>query len=128
MKIIKVSPLFQNHSKHQHPKNKVLHQETFTIPSYQVQKAKILLAVHSILTHTIQRTKEKYVKLTKVLFPDSKMPEKLELGRTTLVYFLQFGLASYCKEQLLFSLLPVTDFARKFVPFFDEAFNHILKR
>ena len=31
---------------------------------------------------------EKYVKLTKVLFPDSKIPEQLELGRTKLGYLL----------------------------------------
>ena len=87
MKIIKVSPLFQNHSKHQHPKNKVLHQETFTIPSYQVKKAKILLTVHRILTHTTQRTKERYVKLTKVLFPDSKIPEKLRVRKNKVRLF-----------------------------------------
>ena len=34
--------------------NKVFHQETFTIPSYQVKKAEILLTVHSILTYTTQ--------------------------------------------------------------------------
>ena len=72
--------------------HKILHQETFTIPSYQIKKAKILLAVHSILTHTTHRTMEKYVKLTKVLFPDKKILEQLEWGRTKLVYLLQFGL------------------------------------
>ena len=80
--------------------NKVLHQETFTIPSYQVKKAEILLAVHSILTYKTQRTMEKYVKLTKALFPDSKIPEQLELGRTKLGYLFQFSLVPYCKEQL----------------------------
>ena len=107
--------------------NKVLHQETFTIPSYQLKKAEILLAVHCILTHTTQRTMEKYVKLTKVLFPDSKIPEQLELGRTKLGYLLQFGLASNCKEQFFSTLLPVIGSAPKFVSCFDEAFNHILK-
>ena len=105
--------------------NRVIHWETFTIPSYQVKKAETLLEVHSILTHTTQRTIEKYVKLTKVLFPDSKIPEQLELGRTKLGYLLQFGLAPYYKEQLFSSLLPVTGFAPKFVSCFDEAFSHI---
>ena len=92
--------------------NKVLHQETLTIPSYQVKKAEILFAVHSILTHKTQTTMEKYVKLTKRLFPDSKIPEELELGRTKLGYLLQFGLAPYYKEQLFSSLLAVvTGFA-----------------
>ena len=59
------------------------------------------------------------------MFPASKIPEQLELGRTKLGYLLQFGLAPYCKEQLFFPLLPVTDFAPKFVSCFDEAFNHI---
>ena len=65
------------------------------------------------------------MKLTKLLFPASKIPEELELGRTKLGYLLQFGLAPYCKEQLFFSLLPVTDFAPKFVSCFNKAFNHI---
>ena len=68
---------------------------------------------------------EKYVKLTKVLFPDSKIPEQLELGRTKLGYLLQFGLAPYYKEQLFSTLLPVTGFTPKFVSCFDEAFSHI---
>ena len=71
---------------------------------------------------------EKYVKLTKMLFPDSKIPEQLELGRTKLGYLFHFGLAPYYKEQLFFSLLPVTGFAPKFVSCFDKAFNHILKQ
>ena len=36
---------------------------------------------------------EKCVELTKVLFPDSKIPEQLELGRIKSGYLLQFGLA-----------------------------------
>ena len=63
-----------------------------------------------------------------MLFPDSKLPEQLELGKTKLGYLLQFGLASYCKEQFFSLLLPVNGFARKFVYCFDEAFNHISKR
>ena len=105
--------------------NRVIHWETFTIPTYQVKKAETLLEVHSILTRTTQRTIEKYVKLTKVLFPDSKIPEQLKLGRTKLGYLLQFGLAPYHKRQLFSSLLPVTCFAPKFVSCFDEAFSHI---
>ena len=57
------------------------------------------------------------------LFPDSKIPEQLELG-----YLLQFGLAPYYKDQLFSSLLAVTGFAPKFVSCIDKAFNHILKR
>ena len=71
---------------------------------------------------------KKYVKLTKVLFPDSKIPEQLKLGRTKLGYLLQFGLAPYYKEQVFSLLLPVTGFAPKFVYCFDQAFNHISKR
>ena len=63
-----------------------------------------------------------------MLFPDSKIPEQLELGKTKLGYFLQLGLAPYYEEQLFFSLLSVTGFAPKFVSCFDEAFNHISKQ
>ena len=55
--------------------NKFLHQETFTVPSYQVKKAEILLAVHIIVTHNTKNNGKIY----KVLFPDSKIPEQLEL-------------------------------------------------
>ena len=41
---------------------------------------------------------EKYVKPTKVLLPDSKIPEKLGLGRTKLGYLLQFDLAPNYKS------------------------------
>ena len=73
--------------------NKVFHHETFIISSYQVKEGEMLLAVHSILAYTPQRTIEKYVEMTKVLSPDSKIPEQLELERTKLGYLLQFGLA-----------------------------------
>ena len=53
----------------------------------------MLLAVHSILAHTPQRTIEKYVEMTKVLFPDIKISEQLELERIKLGYLFQFGLA-----------------------------------
>ena len=62
-----------------------------------------------------------------MLFPDSKMPEQLELRRTKLGYLLQFGLAPYYKDQLFSSLLPLTGFVPKFVSCFDESFNHISK-
>ena len=65
LKLVKVSSIFQNHLKHQRPKNEVLHQEAFTIPTYQIKKAKILLAVHGILIYTTQRTKKKYGKTGK---------------------------------------------------------------
>ena len=108
--------------------NKVLHQQTFTIPSCQVKKTEILLSLHSILTHTTQVAMEKYVKLKKVLFPDSKISEQLELGRTKLVYLPQFSFVPYFKKQLFSSLLPVTGFAAKFVSCFDEAFNLMSKQ
>ena len=59
------------------------------------------------------------------MFPDSEIPEQLELGRTKLGYLLQFGLVPYYKEQLFSSLLPATSFTLKFVSCFDEAFSHI---
>ena len=59
------------------------------------------------------------------MFPDSEIPEQLELGRTKLGYLLQFGLVPYYKEQLFSSLLPATGFTPKFVSCFDEAFSHI---
>ena len=62
------------------------------------------------------------------MFPDSKIPEQLELGRTKLGYLLQFSLAWYSKEQLFSSLLPITGFAPKFVSCSVKAFNHISKQ
>ena len=98
--------MFPMRTMHQHP-IKFSIKKHLPFPSYQVKKAEILLAVHSILTHTTQRKMEIYVKLTKVLFADSKVPQQLKLGRTKLGYLLQFGLCSI----LFSSLLPVTGFA-----------------
>ena len=124
----KVSPLLSK-SFEASGSNKVLHQETFTIPSYQVKKSEILLAVHSILTYATQRTMEKCVKLTKVLFLDSKIPQQLELGRTKLGYLLQFGLAPHYKEQLFSSLLLATGFAPKLCILLRRGiYNYISKR
>ena len=67
---------------------------------------------------------EKYVKLTKVLFPDKKILEQLEWGRTKLGYLLQFGL-------VMATFLLITSsywFSTTIVSCFDEAFNHISKR
>ena len=60
-----------------------------------------------------------------MLFPNSKIPEQLELGRTKLHYLLQFGLVPYYKEQVFSLLLPVTGFAPKFMSCFNSAFNQI---
>ena len=93
---MKTSPLFQNRLKHQD----LIKFSTKKHLPFHLMKYR----AHSILTYTTQRTKEKYVKLTKLLVPASKIPEQLELGRKKLVYLLQFGLAPYYKEQLFNNL------------------------
>ena len=68
---------------------------------------------------------EKDVKLLKVLFPDSKLPEQLKLVRTKLGYLLQFGLAA---TFVLILITPSCWFCTKICIFFREAFNYISKR
>ena len=71
---------------------------------------------------------EVFVQMSKVYFPDSDIPDTLQLGRTKIGYLVQFGLAPYYRAQIFSLLLPEAGFPPKFLSCFDEAFNRISKR
>ena len=107
---------------------KVTVQQTFSVATRQVKKTKILMALQAVLCHVSSRTMEMFVQMSKVYFPDSDIPDKLQLGRTKIGYLVQFGLVPYYRAQIFSLLLPEAGFPPKFVSCFDEAFNRISKR
>ena len=102
-------------------------QSTIALPSLQVKKTTILLALKCVISHLSQRCIESFVEFFPILFPDSSIPAQLELKRTKLGYIIQFGLAVYYKKLLFSSLLPGVGVKVRFVSCFDEAFNRISK-
>ena len=81
------------------------------------------MALQAVLSHVSSRTMEMLVQMSKVYFPDSDIPDKLQLGWTKIGYLVLFGLAPYYREQIFSLLLPEAGFPPKFVSYFDEAFN-----
>ena len=71
---------------------------------------------------------EMFVQMSKIYFPDSDIPDKLQLGRTKIGYLVQFGLVHYYRAQIFSLLLSEAGFPPNFVSCFDEAFNRISKR
>ena len=71
---------------------------------------------------------EVFVQMSKVYFPDSDIPDTLQLGRTKIGYPVQFGLPPYYRAQIFGLLLPEAGFPPKFLSCFDEAFNRTSKR
>ena len=107
---------------------KVTVQQTFSVAIPQVKKTEILMALQAVLCHISSRTMEMVGQMSKVYFPDSDIPDKLQLGRTKVGYLVHFGLAPNYRVQIFSLLLPEAGFPPKFVPCFDEAFNRISKR
>ena len=107
---------------------KVTVQQTFSVATPQVKKTEILMALQAVLCHVSSRSMEMFVQMSKVCFPDSDIPDKLQLGWTKIGYLVQFGLAPYYRVQMFSLLLPEAGFPPKFLSCFDEAFNRISKR
>ena len=61
---------------------KVTIQQTFSVATPQVKKTEFLMALQAVLCHVSSRTMEMFVQMSKVYFPDSDIPDKLQLGRT----------------------------------------------
>ena len=72
------------------------------------------MALQVVLCHVSSRTMEMFVQMSKVYFPDSDIPDKLQLGQTK-IYLAQFGLAPYYRAQTFSLLLPEAGFPPKFV-------------
>ena len=59
---------------------KVTVQQTFSVATPQVKKTEILMALQAVLCHVFSRTMKMFVQMSKVYFPDSDIPDKLQLG------------------------------------------------
>ena len=58
--------------------------KVFQLPSVQVKRTTILLAIKSAMSHLSQRCIESLIELFPILFPDSGIPAKIKLKRTKL--------------------------------------------
>ena len=92
------------------------------------QKRQKFLWLCRLYCATMMEMMEMFVQMSKVYFPDSDIPDKLQLGWTKIGYLAQFGLAPYYRVQIFSLLLPEAGFPPKFVSCFDEAFDRISKR
>ena len=106
---------------------KVTVQQTFSVATPPMKKTEILMALQAVLCQFSSRTMEMFGQMSKVYFPDSDIPDKLQLRWTKIGYLVQFGLAPYYRAQIFSLLLPEVGFPPKFVSCFDEAFNRISK-
>ena len=60
---------------------KVTVQQTFNLATPQMKKTEILVALQCVLGHVSSRTMEIFLQISKVYFPDSDIPEKMQSGR-----------------------------------------------
>ena len=104
-------------------------QSTISVPSTQVKKSEIVVALKSFTSRRPQNSFDEFAQLVTLMFPDvSSIASGQKLGRTKLHYLIQFRLAKYYKEKIFSSLLPKIVIPPKFVSCFDEVFNMISKR
>lgn len=89
--------------------------------SNSVANAEIRWAMQTIATHSSYRSAGENASLFKVLFPDSEIASKVELGRTKVGYLITHGLAPFFTDQLM-KVLSTCD---EIVVGFDESLNKI---
>ena len=99
--------------------------EMFTMEKYisndDATKAEIIWCMESVYTHSSVRKAARDIQIMKIMFQDSKIAAKLQLGRTKLMYVIVFGLAPYFKEELLKTIQD----SNNFVLAFDESLNKV---
>ena len=100
----------------------------FHTPSLQAKRTTIFIALKCVMAKLSYRCVEDLVVMFKIMFPDSEIPDQLQLKRTKLKYIIQFGLAVYYRKMLFGSLIPTSGAKPNFVLCFDEAFNRVSKR
>lgn len=86
-----------------------------------VAKAELRWALQTIATHTSYRSAGANASLFKVMFPDSEIASKMELGRTKVGYLITHGLAPFFMDELMKTL----DGCDDIVVGFDESLNKI---
>ena len=87
-----------------------------------VLKSEILWALKVIDSHFSYNSSKNIKELLKLMFPDSKIADKMTLGSTKLSYLITHGLAPYFHDELM----KLID--SPYVLCFDEAFNEISKK
>ncbi len=90
-----------------------------TVVRKEQQKAEILWALKSVMSHFSMNSAQDIVDVFKVMFPDSKIAQGMSCGPTKLSYLITFGLAPYFHHLLIDGLKK----APCFVVMFDESFN-----
>lgn len=84
-----------------------------------VTKAEILWCLELVAGHSSMRAAASCVELFPVMFPDSQIAAKIQLGRIKIGYFLVHGLAPYFHSELLEDFSPCSEI----VVGFDESLN-----
>ena len=87
------------------------------------QKAEILWALHSTVTHSSFHSNQVVGTIFQEMFPDSEIAKQFTCGRTKLAYLVTFGLAPYFKDELHDALQK----SSHIVVLFDESFNRVTK-
>ena len=85
----------------------------------EVTRAEIYWCLQAVMTHCSLRNSEDDCKLMKLLFPDSKIADKIALGKTKISYATTYGIGPYFQTELQ-KLIADCDYI---VVGFDESLN-----
>ena len=102
-------------------------QSTIETKSRDIKRAELLLAMKSIVSHIPQLSLDDFSAVATIMFPDSQIAKRMEIGHTKIAYNINYGLAPYYKDKIYQSLLPKGDSTvpPKFVSCFDESYNSV---
>ena len=79
--------------------------DTVLKPEDQITKTEILNTLHDVHNNYSFRSTEDDSKIYAALFPDSERAKNYQNWETKTKYFVQFGIAPYIKEMLIFLIL-----------------------
>ena len=88
-----------------------------------VRRADILLAMESVFSHIPQRSLDDFPKLARLMFPDSNIAARIQMGRTKIGYNISHGLAPYYEDKLYKILTPTREAAVS--PKFIACYNSV---
>lgn len=92
--------------------------------SDKVTEAEIIWSITSLINHHSLRSAGSIASLFKIMFPDSTIASKLQVGATKMSYLISYGLAPYFRK-LIYSKLLKCQF---YEVSFDENFNKDAKK
>ena len=91
----------------------------------EVSKAEIIWCLRSVYLHLSQNCCNGLNQTFPLMFPDSEIAKKYQMGPDKLAYIVSYGIAPYFKDILMNQLKQSTV---KFTSFFDEAFNDVIHK